>query len=106
MPSTPFTFQVVRSGDISSAFAVNWVVVGTGTNPAATSDFDFGGLMPFGTVSFGANDDVPKAISIPVLQDLVAEVNKTFAVVLSSPTNGVGLMTAKTSAPGTIINDD
>src|SRR6185312_14774675 len=47
---TPFTFTVTRTGSVFGATTVDYVVTGSGTNPADATDF--GGSFPSGTVSF------------------------------------------------------
>ena len=50
--STPFTFTVTRSGNLTVTSTVNWVV-GNGTT--TTADFA-GGVLPNGSVSFAAGE--------------------------------------------------
>ncbi len=52
--STPLTFTVNRTGDTSGPSSVQYSVIGSGTNPADTSDF--GGVLPSGTVTFAAGE--------------------------------------------------
>ena len=97
--STPFTFTVTRSGDLSGAASAQWSVTGAAVNGA---DFT-GGLLPIGTVSFAAGES-SKVISINVAGDTAVESNETFSVTLSAP--GAGAILGTASANGIIRNDD
>jgi len=100
--SKAFTFTVTRTGNTTSTNTVNWVVTGTGTNPANATDF-VGGVFPSGTVTFGTNI-TSQVISVSVNGDTTFEPNETFTVNLYNPNNGAALSTA--TATGTITNDD
>jgi hypothetical protein len=97
--STPFTFTVTRTGDLSGAVSAQWAVTGAAVNSA---DFT-GGVLPFGTVSFAAGE-TSKVITIGVAGDSIVESNESFSVTLSDPGAGASLGTA--SAKGVIRNDD
>ena len=99
--STPFTFTVTRSGDVSAASTVNYAVTGTGANPADGADFT-GGVLPSGVVSFAAGQ-ASAVITINVAGDSVVEPNNDFTVTLSGASAGT-ITTA--TATGTILNDD
>ena len=100
--SKAFTFTVTRTGNTTTTNTVNWVVTGTGTNPANATDF-VGGVLPSGTVTFAANS-TSQVISVSVKGDTTFEPNETFTVNLYNPNNGAALSTA--TAIGTITNDD
>jgi Ca2+-binding RTX toxin-like protein len=100
--SKAFTFTVNRGGSTTGATAVNWAIIGTGTNPANATDF-VGGLLPSGVVSFVAGE-TSKVITVNVQGDTAIELDETFTVSLFNPTNGATLTTA--IAQGTIQNDD
>jgi hypothetical protein len=100
--SKAFTFTVTRTGNTTATNTVNWVVTGTGTNPANATDF-VGGVLPSGTVTFAANS-TSQVISVSVNGDTTFEPNETFTVNLFNPNNGAALSTA--TATGTITNDD
>jgi hypothetical protein len=100
--SKAFTFTVTRTGNTTTTNTVNWVVTGTGTNPANATDF-VGGVLPSGTVTFAANS-TSQIISVSVNGDTTFEPNETFTVNLYNPNNGAALSTA--TATGTITNDD
>lgn len=99
---TPFTFTVLRSGDLSrSGVAVNWAVTGTGTNAAVAADFQ-GALLPGGTITFAANE-ASRDITINVAGNYDMAADKNFAVTLSNVKNAV---LDVTQAAGIIKNDD
>ena len=97
--STPFTFTVTRTGDLSGAASAQWAVTGAAVNGA---DFT-GGVLPSGTVSFAAGE-TSKVITIRVAGDSIVEPDEAFSVMLSNPGAGTSLGTA--SANGLIRNDD
>jgi hypothetical protein len=99
--STPFTFTVNRTGNISGTNQVNYAVTGAGSFPADAVDFS--GVLPSGTISFAANDQ-NQTITINVSGETVLEPDEEFTITLSSPTNNAYLTTA--TANGTIENDD
>ena len=102
--STPYTFTVTRSGNLTAASTANWAVTGSGANQenqAAATDFT-GGTFPSGTVTFAANETT-KTITVDVLGDTTYEQNESFTVTLSNPA-GTTLITP--TAIGTIVNDD
>ncbi|MFM8890729.1 MAG: Calx-beta domain-containing protein, partial [Planctomycetia bacterium] len=99
--TTSFTFTVTRSGTTTGTTSLNWAVAGSGTNPAAASDF-VGGTLPSGLLSFAAGE-TSKTITVNVAGDLAIESDETFTVTLSSATGG---SIATASAVGTILNDD
>ena len=95
--TTPFTFTVTRSGDITGTTAVDFAVSGD-VNAA-----DFGGSLPSGIVNFAANE-TSQIVTVDVAGDTDIEADETFSVTLSNPTNGATITTA--TANGTIQNDD
>jgi hypothetical protein len=99
--TTPFTFTVTRTGNTTGTSTVNWAVTGTGTNPANAADFA-GGTLPTGTVTF-APGVTSQVITVNVSGDTVVELDETFTVSLSNPSNAT-ISTATTT--GTIRNDD
>jgi Ca2+-binding RTX toxin-like protein len=97
--TTPFTFNVTRTGDTTAARSVAWTVGGS-----AVTGADFaGGVLPAGTVNFAAGETV-KTISVSVAGDTAVEGDEGFTVTLSNPGSGASLGTA--SASGVIRNDD
>lgn len=101
--STPFAFQISRSGDLSGSSRVAWVVEGSGTNPANTADFALN-QWPSGTAVFSTGQD-NLTITIPVIGDGMVEPDERFRVLLSSASNG-RITTATASATSLILNDD
>ncbi|MBE9604195.1 pre-peptidase C-terminal domain-containing protein [Acetobacteraceae bacterium H6797] len=99
--STAFTFTVTRGGYTGVAGTVDWAVTGSGDNPANAADF-VGGILPSGTLSFGAGE-TSKTITVYVAGDTLVEQTENFQVTLS---NGNGMAIAGNTATGTITNDD
>ena len=99
--STPFTFTVTRSGDLSSGSTVNWSV--SSASEANGADF-IGGALPQGTVTFNANQSNEPVI-VNVSGDTGFEPNEDFTVTLDSPI-GANIVANQSSATGTINNDD
>ncbi|MFZ2099145.1 MAG: Calx-beta domain-containing protein, partial [Oricola sp.] len=97
--STPFTFTVTRSGDVSESDSVDYAVTGA---QADVVDF-VGSLLPAGTVTFNAGE-TSKTITIDVAGDSEVENDEDFSVVLLNPVGGAVITTG--SAEGTILNDD
>jgi hypothetical protein len=91
------TIAVVRSGGSASGVSVSYAtadgtaLAGTDYTPAS------------GTLDFGAGE-LTKSSPVTILNDGVAEGNKTFQVIISNPTGGATLG-ARNQAPVT-INDD
>ncbi|PQO25744.1 hypothetical protein C5Y96_23325 [Blastopirellula marina] len=98
--TTNYTFTVTRSGSTTGAASVDYVVSGSGPNPADAADF--GGTFPNGTVNF-ADGQATQLITIAVAGDTAIEENEGFTVTISNPA-GATLGTA--TAVGTIQNDD
>ena len=99
---TAYTFTVTRTVNAGIAFTVQWAVTGTGTNAATADDFQ-GNVFPSGGISFDAGV-TSQTITINVGGDQTVELDESFLVTLSSPTNGAVIGTA--TATGTIQNDD
>ena len=97
--STPFTFTVTRTGDLSGGVSASWAVGGEGVNGA---DFA-GGELPSGVVNFAAGES-SKVVTVEVAGDTAVEANESFSVTLSNPSTGAVIGTA--SATGVIRNDD
>ncbi|MEZ6032244.1 MAG: PKD domain-containing protein [Planctomycetaceae bacterium] len=100
--SKAFTFTVTRSGNVSGQSSVDYVVAGSGTNPANASDF-VGGVLPSGTIVFNANE-TQKLVTVNVNGDGTIEPDENFSLSLINP--GVQTIIAGTSASGSILNDD
>jgi hypothetical protein len=100
--TTPFTFTVTRSGDISAAHSVAYAVSPGTVFPADADDFT-GHILPSGTVVFLAGETT-KTITVNVAGDADLEASESFKVTLSAPSTGLSIDTA--SADGKILNDD
>jgi Ca2+-binding RTX toxin-like protein len=104
--TTPFTFTVLRSGDVNAidnnATSVDFQVTGSGTQPADAADF-IGGNLPQGTLNFGPGE-TSKTIIVPVAGDTVPESDETFTLALLNTTSAVAIATG--TATATIENDD
>ncbi|MEZ6127298.1 MAG: Calx-beta domain-containing protein [Planctomycetaceae bacterium] len=98
--TTPFTFTVTRTGDLSGPANVNYAVTGSGTNPASAADFS-GPIT--GTLMFAAGV-ATQPITVNAQSDLVLEPDESFTVTLSSPTGSAGIGIG--TATGQITNDD
>ncbi len=100
--STPFTFAVARSGDLTGTSSVAWSVTGSGVSPASADDF-VGGVLPSGVLTLppGATGWL---ITVDVLADSLAEPEEGFTITLSAPSAGVGL--TESSADAQIEDDD
>lgn len=99
--TTPLTFIVTRSGDTTGGATVEYAVTGSGSFPAAASDFA-GGVLPSGTIEF-APGEMEKTITVDVRGDLTVEGDEGFTVTLSDAT---GATIGVDSDFGLILNDD
>ncbi len=97
--TTPVTFTVARSGDLSSTTTVNWQLVHNGTD---STDFA-SGQATSGTLSFAPNETY-QTIAVQVQGDTTAEANETFTVSMSNPSGGATLSNSQTQV--VITNDD
>jgi hypothetical protein len=103
--TTPFTFTVTRSGDLSGVAGVDGAVTGggpSGTTAANGADFS-GGQFPSVRISFAAGQAL-QTVTLDVSADEAAELNEGFTVTLSNAQAGVTIGTA--SVTFVIMNDD
>ncbi|MGI0483129.1 Calx-beta domain-containing protein, partial [Geminocystis sp. CENA526] len=100
--TTPFTFDVIRTGNLNIANSVEWAVTGSGANRADKDDFA-NGIFPSGKIDFAVGEE-SKRITVRVRGDLDFEPDEQFTVRLSNPSNGAIITTA--TARGTIRNDE
>lgn len=100
--TTPFTFALTRTGVLDAEQSVSWATGSLNPNRATAADFA-GGVLPSGTVTFGAGE-ARKVITLDVLGDTTQEAAEGFIVRLSAPTNGLTI--SGSSATGLIQNDD
>ncbi|MFT4640086.1 MAG: hypothetical protein ACI8T1_003411 [Verrucomicrobiales bacterium] len=96
------SFSLKRRGDEAVPGDIQWSVVATGTDPVSRSDFP-GGVLPSGTLSFGANETT-KVLQIPISPDLVPEENETMEIQFN--TSLAVFRLDQTSLFATIVNDD
>ena len=89
---------VRRTGGLAGAASVNYSMV----NGTATSPADY--TASSGTLNF-ANAEGVKEITVPITDNLVTNADKTFTVVLSSPSPGTSI-TAPSNAVVTILDND
>jgi ELWxxDGT repeat protein len=101
--STPFTYSITRSGDLSQVSTVSWQVVGSGLNPATAMDFA-GGSLPSSLLTFQPGQDTLPVV-VNVVGDMTLEANEGFEIVLSAPTNAV-FASARSTVSSEITNDD
>jgi hypothetical protein len=94
--STNATFTVTLSAAATQATTVQYATA----NGAATAGADY--TTSSGTVSF-AEGETQKTLSVPVLGDTLDEVNETFDVNLSNPSQAT---ISDAQGVGTIIDDD
>jgi hypothetical protein len=78
------TINVSRTRGSSGPVAVNYSF----TDGSATATLDYTPVT--GTLLFG-DQQITASFTVPILDDLIAEGNETFNVVLSAPTNGAAL---------------
>lgn len=97
---TTFRFLVTRQGSSSGTSTVDYVVSGSGSNPADANDF--GGSFASGTVTFEPSQ-VTQEINVLVVGDTQAELDESFKVTLS---NAVGATLLNSVGNGTIVDDD
>lgn len=104
--TTLFVFTIKREGVLSDAVTVNYMVTTdsvTGIQKALASDFSNGQfLQPLSTTIAAGSSSVN--INIRVKGDAVQEVNKGFAVKLTSSSPGTTIKVGQAS--GTIVDDD
>ena len=100
--TTLFTFDVLRTGNTSTAASVQWTVSGGALEPADAADF-LGAAFPQGSVDFAINETT-KIIEVPVQGDLDVEANESWIVTLANPSSGMQIGSA--TASGSILNDD
>lgn len=97
---TNFEFPVTLSDATSKTVTVNYTL--EDRNATLAEDYN---AAASGTVTF-APKQVNQTIVVPVLGDIVPEVDETFVVKLSDPVNGKFKNRNDKRATGTIINDE
>ncbi len=94
--TTNAVFTVTRTGAANQPFSVRYATA----NNTALAGNDYTAVS--GTLSFTASE-TSKTISVPIVGDSAVELDETFFINLSSPTNAV---IGDGQGLGTIINDD
>ncbi len=89
---------LVRSGSLTTAVAVDFATA----NGSATAGLDYGATN--GTVNFPANVST-KTITIPIVNDTIAEGNENFSLAISNPQGGTQLGTTTTQIITIVDND-
>lgn len=93
---TTATFTITRSANTNGAATLDYVVSGTGRNPATGADFN-GGELPSGTVTF-ADGEATKVITLTF--STTATPGRTFGVKITDPS--VGKIVGAGSAAGQV----
>ncbi len=93
------SLNVQRAGGSSGIVSVNYAI----SNGSAIAGSDY--TQTQGTVTFTNGDTAPKSITVPIINDTLAEQSETFSVTLSAPTGGALLGTPATAIV-TIQDDD
>ena len=102
--ATAFIFEVTRTNGLGHAMTVDFVVTGSGADPATAEDFA-GGAVPQGTLDFAPGETVVP-LTVEVAGDTDVEPDQRFTVALSNPQgNPLGAST-NGSRVGIIRNDD
>ncbi|MEQ9410078.1 MAG: Ig-like domain-containing protein [Fuerstiella sp.] len=96
-----FIFRVTRNTELTVTTTVDYVVAGTGADPANRADF--GGTFPAGTITFFPGE-TEKLITVSASGDLTVEPDEQFSLTLSNPSANTTIATA--TAVGTILDDD
>jgi hypothetical protein len=99
--TTAFTFTVSLDHAASTALLVDWWASGAGAHAAGAADF--GGVMPWGTVTFAAGETT-KTLTVLVSGDRTMEADEGFTVTLVNSYGGLAIGTG--TASGTIVDDD
>ncbi|WP_197274713.1 Calx-beta domain-containing protein [Novosphingobium sp. AAP83] len=102
--ATVYTFTVARTGNVSEAASVNYVVSGFGDNPTTEEDFL---SASSGVVTF-APGDASATLELIVKGDTTFESDESFMVTLSaqSVSSSTQIDTSGSKAIGVIQNDD
>ena len=105
--TTSFTFTVTKTGATSQTVTVQFATAsgtaagGADCSTAATGSPDF--INATGPLTFAPGGAFPKTLVTPVCGDPTFELDETFTVNLSNPTNAT---IVKGTGTGTIQNDD
>jgi hypothetical protein len=81
------TLNVLRAGSLDEAVSVDFQAIDL--SALAGVDYGLAGQpAPTGTLSWAAGDGTPKAFTIPIIADALAEPTESFRVDLANPTGG------------------
>ena len=103
--TTPFTFLVTRTGDLSRESSVSYSVSGTGSSPTDWADF---ASALVGTMDFMPGES-SKPLTVQVTGDTASEPDETFGVNLWTPNNaslGTAIATAQVQNGGLFAFED
>ncbi|MCH8951356.1 MAG: hypothetical protein IID49_04385 [Proteobacteria bacterium] len=105
--TTPVTFTVVRSGDLSEDLIVDYAVAGSGSNPADATDFA-GGVLPAGQVTILAGQTSADVIVSIQGDNDNTETNEDFSFTITGAVTGSGGSVAinDPTAFARILDDD
>lgn len=101
--STPYSFLISRSGDLSASSSVSWSVTGSGSQAAGALDF-VGNQLPSGVANF-APGQATVSIQVNVVGDRMFEADESFTTALSNPQGG-RLAINSAAVTSQILNDD
>lgn len=94
---------VTRNGDTHRPASVKW----TASNGTAIAGSDYGTkgnvALPSGTLNWAAADGAPKTISIPIIDDITAEVMENFKITISG--NSVSTVLGSLGKATVVIKD-
>lgn len=99
-------FTVTLTDAITSDATVHFTTANGGApaTQATAADSDY--TLTAGTLTFIPGGPAEQFIRVPIIGDTKREVDELFTVSLDTPTGGATIDPTKTSATGTILNDD
>ncbi len=96
------TITVSRIGSTLGSVSVDFADAGGGSAAGAGTDY----TLTSGTLSWAIGDSANKTISIPVVQDALAEGNESVNLALSNVAGVGAQFGAQTTAVSTVVDDD
>lgn len=100
-----FTFEFLRTGDLSQAFTIDFAIEGVGEAPVDGADF-VGGVLPSGQLVFAANAATAELVVTLAGDDLV-EADEDFRLVIGNPvTAGASPTIVNEEVFATVLDDD
>ena len=97
---TDMTFSVALSPRSPSSTVTVDYTTADGTARAGSDYTAVSGTLEF------APGDRPKQVNVPIIDDTIEDSGETFSFVLSNPTGGAQLHAWRSTATGTILNED